>query len=100
VLTETFTFTAPVRVFTGKAAWYFVNLPVELAQAIDFKFSPFKRGWGSLRVTVSIGTTTWETSIFPDKEVNSYMLPLKAEVRKKEHISRGDAVSVILVVRD
>lgn len=100
MFSETYSFTGIVHVFTGKAAWYFVNLPVRLAQEIEYKFSPFKRGWGSLRVTVTIGATTWKTSIFPDKEVSSYLLPLKAEVRKKEQINRGDEVLVQIEVHE
>ena len=45
-----------------------------------------KRGWGSVRVKVTLGKTKWDTSIFPDKKSGTYLLPIKAEVRIKEHV--------------
>ncbi len=50
---------------------------------ITARFGLMKRGWGSLPVIVAMGKTTWKTSIFPDKKAGAYLLPLKAEVRKK-----------------
>ena len=50
-----------------------------------------QNGFGSVRVAVTIGSTTWKTSLFPSKE-GAYLLPIKAEVRKKERIAAGDAV--------
>ncbi len=87
-------FEAKVWVYPGKAAWYFVTLPTEMATAINYFFSMEKRGWGSLPVEATIGSTTWKTSIFPDKKSNSYLLPLKAEVRKKEQMKDGSLISV------
>lgn len=58
-----------------------------------------KRGWGSLPVMATIGKTTWKTSIFPDKKRGAYLLPIKAEVRKKEEIEKDDMVALLLEVR-
>jgi hypothetical protein len=94
MLKKSYRFTAKVWLYTGDAAWHFVTLPVEMAQEIDDFFAHVKRGWGSLPVTVTIGNTTWRTSIFPDKQAGSYMLPLKAQVRAKEKIKAKDEVAV------
>jgi hypothetical protein len=72
-----------VWLFGGKASWYFVTLSKEVATDIDYFFTQNKRGFGSLPVLVTVGGTTWKTSIFPDKKSCSYLLPLKADVRKK-----------------
>jgi hypothetical protein len=56
------------------------------------------RGWGSVPVVATIGGTTWKTSIFPDKKAGSFVLPLKAEVRKAEGIEEGQAVELRLDV--
>lgn len=50
------------------------------------------KGWGSIPVTVTLGKSTWKTSIFPDKKAGTYLLPLKAAVRKKEGVGAGDKV--------
>ena len=97
---KTYSLSAEVWLYSGMAAWHFLTLPTETAQEIDHIFHLSKRGWGSLRVTVTIGRTSWQTSIFPDKKSNSYLLPLKAEVRKKESIKAGDKIDFRLEISD
>jgi hypothetical protein len=80
------------------AAWHFISIPKKEAGEIKKKFGAKKRGWGSLPVVMTIGKTSWKTSIFPDKRSDTYLLPLKAEVRKKEEILHGDNVSFVLEV--
>ncbi|WP_353848675.1 DUF1905 domain-containing protein [Cellulomonas sp.] len=47
---------------------------------------------------MTIGTTTWRTSIFPGAE--TYVLPLKAAVRRKESIEAGDVARIRLRLVD
>ena len=90
-----FTFKTKIWLYPGaQAAWHFVSLPKELAAEIKSGFGKSARGWGSLRVEVTIGKTTWKTSIFPDKKSGTYLLPLKADMRKREGVKAGDEVSV------
>ena len=89
---------AKVWLYPGMAGWHFVTLPKKRAEEITERFGEQKRGWGSLRVAVTIGKTTWKTSIFPDRESGSYLLPLKAEVRRAERIAEGDTVTFSLEV--
>ena len=51
-----------------------------------------------MRVSANIGGTTWETSIFPSSDLGAYILPIKAEVRKKQKITVGDDVQVLLQI--
>lgn len=81
-----------------KAAWHFVTLPKKIADEIKKNFGAKSRGWGSFPVTAKIGKTSWKTSIFPDKRSESYILPLKAEVRKKEGIFQGDRITFFLEI--
>lgn len=89
---------AKVWLYPGLAAWHFVTLPKKESDEIKELFSDMKRGWGSLPVKVTIGETSWKTSIFPDKKAGAYLLPIKAELRKKEKISAGDLVGFLLEV--
>ena len=80
--------------YPGETAnWHFIPVPKEVGKEIEEKFGAHKRGFGSLRVEVTIGKTVWNTSIFPDKYSGSYILPIKASVRKKEDIFAEDVVS-------
>lgn len=79
--------------WTGNGAqWVFVTLPDGLADEIEAKQTGPGRGFGAVRVRVGIGDTTWETSMFPSREHQSYILPLKAAVRKTEQIETSAAV--------
>lgn len=55
------------------------------------------RGFGSLKVAVTIGGSTFKTSVFPSKETG-WMLPVKASVRKAEGLAEGDVVEVVLAL--
>ena len=90
---------ATVWLYPGMAAWHFVTLPVDVSDDIKARFGDRARGWGSLPVTITIGETSWKTSIFPDKKAGAYLLPLKSEVRKKEHIAAKDTISFLLEIR-
>jgi hypothetical protein len=84
----------------GKASWYFVTLPAVLAREIRLvDAGPRRVGFGSLRVKATIGEATWQTSIFPSTQHRSYLLPVKAAVRKSGRLAEGKSVSVGLVVR-
>lgn len=85
-----------VWAYPGEGGWRFVTIPGALSRRIE-AFAPGPRpAFGSVRVVVSIGKTTWRTSLFPDKRARGYLLPLKAEVRKRERIADGDMVEITL----
>ncbi|MBW3567141.1 MAG: DUF1905 domain-containing protein [Proteobacteria bacterium] len=95
----TFDFDATTWEWTGKGAWTFVTLPEETAQDIRYFTGP-RRGFGSVRVEATLGKSRWKTSVFPDRKRNSYLLPLKAAVRKAEKVRTGDTVKVSLRLID
>jgi hypothetical protein len=90
---------AKVWLYPGMAGWHFVTLPKKQSEKIRERFSRMKRGWGSLPVTVTIGESCWNTSIFPDTKADAYVLPLKAEARKEENIREGDVISYAVEIR-
>ncbi len=77
-----------------RGSWYFITLPKKTSGIIKGLTASTRRGWGSVRVTVTIGQTTWRTSIFPDAKAGAYLLPVKAAVREKEGIEDGDRIAV------
>lgn len=91
-------FKSNVWLYPGMAGWHFVTVPNDVSEDITHSFSDRKRGWGSLRVIVSTGNTSWKTSIFPDKKIGSYLLPLKAEIRKKEKIRANGTIQLLLEI--
>jgi hypothetical protein len=82
-----------VFLYPGMAGWHFIAVPKIQTEAINMRFASMKRGWGSLPVTVRLGKSVWKTSIFPDKRAGVFLLPLKAQIRKKEALWAGEAVT-------
>lgn len=90
-------FTAPLWQWQAKDGWFFVTLPAEVADDIaDLDRAP--SGFGSVRVRVTVGGSTWETSVFPDTKRGSYVLPVKKAVRTAESLATGDELDVHLEV--
>lgn len=93
-----FVFEAKLWRYQGDTAWHFVTLPKDTSEQMRALSQGLRNAFGSLRVIVTIGKSTWRTSVFPDTKVGAFLLPIKAEVRKKEKISHGDTVSVSIEI--
>ena len=89
-------FQAELWKYQGKAAWFFVTVPHEESLQIKYRNLLSVRGWGSIPVDVTIGETSWRTSIFPEAKSGCYILPIKKEVRKKENLSEDSLISIAL----
>lgn len=95
---STYSFTSQLWLHsTMPGAWYFVTLPPDAADEI--RASTERRGFGSVRVHATIGGTSWDTSVFPDSGTGSFVLPVKAAVRRSEDIDNGDPVDVTVTTR-
>lgn len=94
-MSVTYRLKGKVWLYDGAGGWHFVTLPKGPAQELRGAFDT-GRGWGAIPVRVTLGATTWTTSIFPEKESGSYVLPLKADVRKAEGIKAGATVEFVL----
>jgi hypothetical protein len=81
----------------GTGSWHFLTIPEE--QAGEFRAEAFgnRRGFGSVRVAVAIGDVRWRTSVFPASG-GGYLLPDKADVRKRAGIAAGDDVTASLEI--
>jgi hypothetical protein len=78
--------------------WTFVSVPSELSAEIRDRAAALPpAGFGSVRVAVTLGTSTWQTSVFPGDD-GHYGLPVKKAVRRKEGVEAGDLVRVRLEV--
>jgi len=93
-------FTAKIWLYPGESAnWHFVTLDKASAEQVKTSQERVKRrGWGAVKVKATIGKTSWDTSIFPDKQSGRYLLPIKASVRKKEKVGQGYSVDVVLTL--
>ncbi len=91
-----FEFSGPVWFWKGPAPHHFVTVPPEDCARIKAVSGVVSYGWGMIPVTVTIGRTSWATSLWPKE--GSYIVPLKLAVRRSERVNEGDSVSVKLTV--
>lgn len=100
--------TTTVLVWHGKAdspdtastvAWHYLAITGDVVDAIRAAAPGRKAAWGSVYVTVTLGGTSWNTSLFPSKDIGGYFLPLKLAVRKKEKVAEGDVVNITLALQ-
>ena len=90
------TITAPLWLWSGESgSWHFVTVPEEEAVAIRAHGLLHRGGLGSVKVEATIKGVTWRTWVFPQK-TGGYILPVKAEVRRRAAIAAGDEVTLTL----
>lgn len=96
----TFEFAAPLWRYPGADGWHFVSLPTGISTDITDITAGIRRGFGSVRVAVTVGSTSWRTSIFPDSKTGDYWLPVKQAVRLAERLEVGDQVKAQIQLAD
>lgn len=97
-----FKFSAKAYQYSASAdmmsGWTFVSLPKELSMKIRESFKCLEEGWGRMKVTAKIGNSEWRTSIWFDTKQDTYLLPLKAVIRKKENIVLDEDIAISIVI--
>ena len=83
-------FSAELWMATASDAWVFVTLPPEASESVRDAVTTPPRGFGSVRVEVTLGDTTWRTSVFPEAASGCFVLPVKKAVRRAEGVDLGD----------
>lgn len=99
---EGWTFDAEVWRWEAQATWFFVTVPDAVSDEIaDIADGTAPRaGFGSVRVQVRCGGSTWATSVFPDATRKAYVLPLKKAVRTAEGLDEGSRATIHLALVD
>jgi hypothetical protein len=100
---ENIRFAAPLWRWYGmqNGSWFFVTVQGAEAEAIAAHAlirrleTGRARGFGSVKVTVHIGGSSWRTSVFPTRQ-GEWWLPVKAAIRRAEGIVEGDTVDLWL----
>ncbi len=80
----------------GPSPFHFVTVPPAPSHDIRQIAALVTYGWGVIPCDVSIGETSWRTSLIPKD--GAYLVPLKSAVRRTEAIDVGDTVTVTLRV--
>ena len=87
-------FDSVVFEWRGPAPFYFARVTDDAAAEIKQVASIVSYGWGVIPCTVTIGKTSYTTSLFPKD--GGYLVPLKDAVRKPEKLEVGASIRVRL----
>ena len=87
----------------AKGAWHFATIDGAAADALralafERRALGGARGFGAVRLRAAVDGVGFETSAFPQSSGEGYVLPVKAEVRRKAGIEAGDRVTLELWV--
>jgi hypothetical protein len=81
-----YTFSTKMWQHPSPGGWHFVSLPKEMSEEIRENLKWQEEGWGRMKAYGSIGDVKWETAIWFDTKLNTYVLPIKADIRKKTNL--------------
>ena len=90
----TFTFSGELIYWRGPAPFHFIRVPEAECELIRDAAGFVSYGWGMIPVTARIGGVSWRTSMWPRD--GGYLLPVKAEVRRRMDLQLNDAAVVEL----
>ncbi len=93
-----YSFSAKPWQHSSPGGWHFISLPKNLAKEIRENLKWQEEGWGRLKAQAKINNSQWDTAIWFDTKMDTYLLPLKAEIRKKENIVAGKTVEVLILL--
>ena len=74
--------------------WYFVSLPKDLSKEIRDNLKWQEEGWGRMKAFAQIGALIWETAIWFDTKADTYILPIKADIRKKSNLKTNQNIDM------
>ena len=94
-----FDFNAELWEYEGKGAWHFIRVPKSISKDILELSEGRTNGFGSVKVEVVIGGSSWNTSIFPDSSTNTFIMPVKKAVRTAESIATDAKVNASIKLR-
>lgn len=95
---DVYEFDATVWKVADPGVWFFVTVPFDVSDEIEERHGDRAAGFGSLKVAVRIGATSWRTSLFPSREQEAYVLPVKKAVREAEGLDDGTRAVVAIEV--
>jgi len=92
--------------FSGKiwkhhsnGGWFFVSLPKDISKEIKENLQWQEEGWGRMKASATVKGFEWNTAIWFDRKQDTYLLPLKADIRKKAHLELdNDTIAISISI--
>ena len=90
-------FEASVIYWRGPSPFFYAPMPAAEAEAVRRVARFVTYGWGVIPVEATIAGVTFKTSLFPKD--GTYLLPIKAAVRRRTNVTAGDLVAVEMTLK-
>lgn len=74
--------------------WYFVSVPKKMSMEIRENLKWQEESWGRMKAFAEIGECKWETAIWFDTKMDTYVLPIKAEIRNKSQLKTNQVIEM------
>ena len=84
----------PLIHWRGPSPFHFIPMPARQSAKVKALAPQLTYGWGVIPVRVTIGGTTFTTSLFPKDGI--YLVPIKHAVRSAEKLALGMEVEAVL----
>ena len=92
-----FRFETQVIYWRGPSPFFYAPIPPQHVEELRQVSKIVTYGWGMIPVEAQIGDVVFNTALFPKD--GTYLLPLKAAVRRKTNITAGDLIAVDMTIQ-
>ncbi len=93
-----YNFSGKIWKHNANGGWIFVSLPIGVTKEIRENLRWQEEGWGRMKATAVVNGMKWDTPIWFDKKHGTYLLPLKADIRKKADLKLGDTITLAVLI--
>ena len=83
---------------SAPGGWHFVSLPTKISKEIRSNLKWQEEGWGRMRVVAQIDDIKWDTAIWYDSKIETYLLPIKSKIRTKLSLKIDEVVEMVIWV--
>jgi hypothetical protein len=80
----------------SNGSWHFGSLPKNMSSEIRQNLKWQEEGWGRLSAQAKIDEFEWKTAIWFDTKMGCYLLPVKADIRKKAGLKENQMIDILI----
>lgn len=91
-----FEFSTKMWKHNSPGGWYFVSIPKKISKEIRENLKWQEEGWGRMKAVAQIDSLDWETAIWFDTKMDTYILPIKVEIRNKTKLEIDKNITMTL----
>jgi len=93
-----YSFSAKLWSYNVKGGWFFISLPANISKEIREHLKWQEEGWGRMKAFATIKEIEWDTAIWFDKKLDTYLLPVKKNIREKANLKLDDIIAVSIII--